>query len=158
MPDDEILEEEDPIEEEPEEEKVSMTVANEEAIKKDIKDELGKLALEVWGDIAPTIPGIITSIVGPTEVVLQGKYKDETKAILKKMEGDLIAFKNKEIDRIEFTDLVGRRKAAVYALYNANKIANQRPSIQKVLCCWWNLQTISVEAHRVTSPISYALW
>lgn len=113
--------EEEPVEEEPKEEK------------KDLKEELGDLAMEVWGDIAPTIPGIIKSIAGPTEVVLQGKYKDETMVILKKMEGDLVAFKSGEIDRIEFVDLVGRRKAAIYALYNANKISHQRPTVQKIL-------------------------
>lgn len=97
------------------------------------KEKVGALALDIWKDFAPTIPDIIKEIAGPTEVILQGKHKEESEKILRKMEEDLAAFKNKEIDRIELTDLVQRRKAAIYALYNANKIANQKPSIQKVL-------------------------
>lgn len=101
--------------------------------KKDLRKLLGETAFYVWGEIAPTIPDIIKTISSQTETALKGKYKDATLAILKKMDEDIVAFKNKEIDRIEYEDLVGRRKAAIFALYNANKISNQKPSIQKVL-------------------------
>lgn len=99
----------------------------------DVKDVVGDIALDVWGEIAPTIPDVVKSIVGPTEVVLQGKHKEATAEILKKMEGDLVALKDKEIDRIEFEQITQKRKAAIYALYNANKIARQKPSVQKIL-------------------------
>jgi len=124
MSDEEIKEEVTPTEEPKEEPKEE---------KKDVKDVVGEIAMDVWGEVAPTIPDIIKSIAGPTEVALQGKYKDDTAAILKKMEGDLVALKDGEIDRIEFQQITEKRKAAIYALYNANKIENQKPSIQKIL-------------------------
>jgi hypothetical protein len=120
MADEEIKEEAAP-EEEPKKEE------------KDVKDVVGEIAMDVWGGLAPTIPDIIKSIAGPTEVALQGQYKDATAEIFKKMEGDLVALKNKEIDRIEFEQITQKRKAAIYALYNANKISHQKPSVQKIL-------------------------
>jgi len=107
----------------------------------DFKSAASALALDVWNDLAPTIPDIIRSVTAQTEVVLQGQYKDATAAIFRKMSDDLVAFKNKEIDRIELEDILQRRKAAIFALYNANKISHQKPSIQKILSAVENIVT-----------------
>ena len=101
--------------------------------KEDLKGVISDIALDVWGDLAPTIPDIIKSIAGPTDVALQGKYRGEIAEIFRKMKEDIIAFQNKEIDRIELEEITLRRKAAIFGFFNANKISHQRPSIQKIL-------------------------
>ena len=102
-----------------------------------------EVALNIWKDVAPEIPGIIiNSVTASTEVALQGEFKDKVQEILEKMKDDLVAFKNKEIDRIEFEDLVQRRKAAIFALYNANRITYQRPAVQKILTAVENIATV----------------
>lgn len=115
---------------------MSDEVTNEESKveeKVDIKGVVSDIALDIWKDLVPTIPDVIKSISAQTDVALQGKYKEATEEILRKMAGDLVAFKDKEIDRIEFEQLIGKRKAAIFAFFNANKISHQKPSIQKIL-------------------------
>jgi hypothetical protein len=101
--------------------------------KVDLKGVVSDIALGVWGDLEQDIPDIIKSIAGPTDTALQGQFKVEIEGILKKMAEDLVAFKNKEIDRLEFEQITMRRKAGIYGFFNANKISHQRPSVQKIL-------------------------
>lgn len=101
--------------------------------KVNLKGVISDLALDVWGDLVPTIPDIIKSIAGPTDVALQGQYKGEIAAVFGKMKDDIIAFQNGEIDRIELEEITLNRKAGIFGFFNANKITHQKPSVQKIL-------------------------
>ena len=87
----------------------------------------------VWGDLLVKTPSLFEALVGPGEVILSGEYLDKTKAIMASIQGDIMAFKNKEIGESVFKDLIRRRKSAIFSLYNAQKIQQAKPSVQKVL-------------------------
>jgi hypothetical protein len=87
----------------------------------------------VWGDLLQKTPALFEALVGPGEVVLSGKHLEQTQKIMASLQDDILAFKNREIDERIFKDLVKRRKAAIFALYNAQKVTQGRPSVQKVL-------------------------
>lgn len=98
------------------------------------KDRKVREILEsTWTVIKGEIPGLFDMFSQDINVVLSGKHLDASKEILAKMEKDILALKNGEIDKIEFAELVRRRKAALFTLYNAEKISRSQPSVQKVL-------------------------
>lgn len=111
----------------------------------DVEDEaVRKYLSDAWGGVEKELPDLIDSIVGQGEVILAGENLAETKKILAKMGEDLTAFHSGQIDEIEYEDLVWRRKAALFALYNAQKITAKRPSIQKILMAIGRLAEILV--------------
>lgn len=88
----------------------------------------------VWGDLEQQLPEFVSTLVGPAEVILSGKHVGLSKDILKKMKGDILAFKAGEIDQVEFEDLVWRRKEALFTLYQAEKKrSSARPTVQRIL-------------------------
>ena len=100
----------------------------------DIKDpEIRNFLGNVWGDIEADLPDLVGSIIGPGEVVMSGEHKEKSAEILGKMKDDILSLKNGEIDKIDFSILMGRRKTALYALYNAQEARQSQPSIQKIL-------------------------
>lgn len=100
----------------------------------EVKDEKVRAYLtDVWGDLEKELPDLTKTLVGDGEVILSGKHAEMSKAILIKMKEDILAFKAKEIDQIELEDLVQRRKAALFALYQAEKKSSARPSVQRIL-------------------------
>jgi hypothetical protein len=100
----------------------------------DVKDENVRSYLkECWGEIHDQMPEIFEVLAGDGEVILRGKHLDASKEVLAKMEKDLLMFKDKEIDRIDFEELLKIRKATLYSLYNAARIQQAQPSVQKIL-------------------------
>jgi hypothetical protein len=111
----------------------------------EVKDEKVKEYLtDVWGDLEKELPDLAKTLVGSGEVVLSGKHAEMSKDILLKMKEDIFAFKAREIDQIELEDLVQRRKAALFALYQAEKKSSARPSIQKILDAGERIATILI--------------
>jgi hypothetical protein len=88
---------------------------------------------EVWGGLKDELPDLFDVIVGEGEVVLSGKHLDSTKAIMKKMQADILSLKAGEIDTVDFEEIIEIRRAAIFALYNAQRISQVQPSLQKVL-------------------------
>lgn len=88
---------------------------------------------EVWGGVKEELPDLFQMITGDGEVVLSGQHLEESKNVLKAMEEDIFLLKKGEISKAEFVELVRRRKAALFALYGAEKISRSRPSEQKIL-------------------------
>jgi len=88
---------------------------------------------EVWGGVKEELPDLFQMITGDGEVVLSGQHLEESKNVLKEMETDIFLLKKGEITKAEFIELVRRRKAALFALYGAEKISRSRPSEQKIL-------------------------
>lgn len=88
---------------------------------------------EVWGGLKDELPDLFEVLVGEGEVVLSGKYLDATKAILKKMQNDILSFRAGDFDKIDFEEIIEIRRAAIFALYNAQRITQVQPSLQKVL-------------------------
>lgn len=110
-----------------------------------IKDDTTKAYLEnVWGELYKELPDIAEALFGHGEVLLSGEYKESVAAIMKKMEEDILAFKRKEFDSIDFMDLIERRKSAIFALYNAQEAVSARPSVAKVLAAAANIAEILV--------------
>ena len=109
----------------------------------EVKDEKVKAYLtDVWGDLEKELPDLAKTLVGNGEVVLSGKHAEMSADILRDMKDDILAFKNQEIDQIELEDLVQRRKAALFALYQAQKISSAKPSIQRILVAAEQIGTI----------------
>jgi hypothetical protein len=88
---------------------------------------------DVWGDLEGELPDLFHVLVGDGEVVLGGKYLDATKAIMKKMQDDILSFRNGDFDQIDFEEIIEIRRAAIFSLYNAQKISQVQPSLQGVL-------------------------
>jgi hypothetical protein len=106
-----------------------------------VRDFMGK----AWGSLEAELPDLARSLVGSGEVIMSGPYKEQSAEILGKMQADILSFKNKEIDAIDFKILVERRKMAIYALYNAQEAVGSRPSVQKVLNAMGNIATILIK-------------
>lgn len=111
----------------------------------DVKDtQVRSYLTEAWGGIKDAAPALFDVLVGKGEVVLSGKHLEASKEILKKMEGDVLALKAREIDQVEYEDLIWRRKEALFSLYNAQRISQVKPSIQKVLQAAEDIATILI--------------
>lgn len=87
----------------------------------------------VWEDFKKEIPNLFKMLAPDGEVILSGRHAEASKEIMAKIEGDAMALKRGEITRAEFTELIRRRKAAIFTLYSAEKISRSRPSEQKIL-------------------------
>jgi hypothetical protein len=112
----------------------------------EIKDEKIRSFLGgAWGELEAQLPTLANSLIGHGETVLSGQYKEKTAKILAKMQEDILALKNKEIDAIDFRMLTERRKMAIYALYNAQKATGNKPSIQTILNAAGEIATILVK-------------
>lgn len=99
-----------------------------------VKDEKVREYLhEVWGDLKDELPDLFYALVGDGEIVLGGKYLEATKAILKKMQDDILSFKAGHFDKIDFEEIIEIRRAAIFSLYNAQRISQVQPSLQKFL-------------------------
>jgi len=110
-----------------------------------VKDEKVKEYLtEVWGDLKDEIPDLFDVLVGDGEVVLSGKYEDATKTIMKKIQDDILAFRAGGMDAIDFEEIVRIRRAAIFALYNAQKASQAQPSLQYVLTAAESIATILI--------------
>ena len=111
----------------------------------EVKDDTVRGYLtDVWGDLEKELPDLAKTLIGDAEVVLSGKHLDLSKDILVKMKEDILAFKGGEIDQIEFEDLIQRRKAALFALYQAEKKSSARPTVQRILDAGERIATILI--------------
>lgn len=109
-------------------------------------DKVRQYLTDVWGGLIDKTPALIDVLVGPGEVILKGKHLDETKRIMGLIQEDVLALKSKEIGEVEFRHLVKRRKAAIFALYNAQKISDAKFDIQKILSAAEMIAEILIKA------------
>jgi hypothetical protein len=111
----------------------------------EVKDEKVRGYLtEVWGDLHKEIPDLFKVLVGDGETVLSGKYEESTKAIMKKIQDDLLTFRAGGMDAIDFEEIVRIRRAAIFALYNAQRVSQAQPSLQHVLSAAESIATILI--------------
>jgi len=96
-------------------------------------DNVKEYLTEVWGDLKDELPDLFSVLVGDGEVVLSGKYEDSTKAIMKKIQDDILTFRAGGMDAVDFEEIVRIRRAAIFSLYNAQKASQAQPSLQHVL-------------------------
>jgi hypothetical protein len=113
----------------------------------EVKDaKVRQYLTDVWGGLLDKAPELFDTLVGPGEVILKGKHLNETKRIMSLIQDDIVAFKNKAMEEAEFRQLVMRRKAAIFALYNAQKISDAKISVQKVLSAAEMIAEILIKA------------
>ncbi len=100
----------------------------------EVKDEKVREWLgDVWGELKTELPDLFDTLVGHGETVLGGKHLDAVKEVMRKMQGDILDFKEGKLDTVDFEEIVRIRKAAIFSLYNAARISQVQPSLQKVL-------------------------
>jgi hypothetical protein len=113
---------------------VAKAAVNEPAPKTSKAKEVAKTYMTgVWEDFKKEIPNLFKMLAPDGEVILSERHAEASKEIMAKIEGDAMALKRGEITRAEFTELIRRRKAAIFTLYSAEKISRSRPSEQKIL-------------------------
>jgi hypothetical protein len=96
-------------------------------------EEVRGYLTDVWGGLKDELPDLFEVLVGEGEVVLSGKYLDATKGIMKKMQDDILGFREGLYDKIDFEEIIEIRRQAIFALYSAQRITQVQPSLQKFL-------------------------